>query len=172
MRKRILRYAALGAVTTCILFAAKVTTDYDHSADFGQYHTYSWERVKAGDQLWADRITRDVDQQLSAKGWQKVESGGDVAVTGFGSTKEQPTLNTFYDGFGGWRWGGFGETTTTVTNTPVGTLVVDMFDARTKHLIWRGMSAETLSGKPEKNENKLADAVKDMFKKFPPPAKS
>jgi hypothetical protein len=101
-----------------------------------------------------------------------VESGGDVAVTGFGSTKEQPTLNTFYDGLGGWRWGGFGETTTTVSNTPVGTLVVDMFDARTKHLIWRGMSTEALSGKPEKNENKLEDAVKDMFKKFPPPAKS
>ena len=153
-------------------FCAKVTTDYDHSADFRQYHTYSWERVKAGDQLWADRITRDVDQQLSAKGWQKVESGGDVAVTGFGSTKEQPTLNTFYDGFGGWRWGGIGETTTTVTNTPVGTLVVDMFDSRTKHLIWRGMSTEALSSKPEKNEGKLEGAVKDMFKKFPPPAKS
>jgi Protein of unknown function (DUF3300) len=34
-----------------------VTTDYDHSANFSQYKTYSWIKVQAGDSLWADRIT-------------------------------------------------------------------------------------------------------------------
>ncbi len=54
----------------------------------------------------------------------------------------------FYDGFGGgWFWRGCGPdlaTTPTVT-TPVGTLIVDIFDAHTKHLIWRGMAQKTLS---------------------------
>jgi len=152
----------------CILLAS-VKTDYDHSANFSQYKTYSWIGAKATDDLWADRITQDVDGQLAAKGWTKVASGGDATVSAFGRTHNEQTLETFYTGFGGgWRWRGFGDATTTVENTPVGTLVVDVFDANTKHLIWRGTSSETLSSKAEKNEKKLEKAVEDMFKKFPP----
>ena len=58
--------------------------------------------------------------------------------------REQPTLRTFYDGFPGWRWGGFGEATTYVDNYEVGTLVIDMFDTRSKKLIWRGSASDTL----------------------------
>jgi len=64
--------------------------------------------------------------------------------------------------------GGFGDSMTTVENTPVGTLIVDVFDGQSKKLVWRGTSTETLSSKPEKNERKLEKAVADMFKKFPP----
>jgi Domain of unknown function (DUF4136) len=152
----------------CLLLAS-VKTDYDHAADFSLYKTYSWIGAKATNDLWAERITQAVDAQLAAKGWVKVESGGDATVSAFGRTHNEQTLETFYTGFGGgWRWRGFGDATTTVENTPVGTLVVDVFDAKTKHLIWRGSSSETLSEKPEKNEKKLEKAVEDMFKKFPP----
>ncbi len=60
--------------------------------------------------------------------------------------------------------------TTSTVNTPVGTLVVDIFDARTKHLIWRGTAQKTLSDKPAKNEKKIEDSVQGMFKHFAPPA--
>ena len=70
-------------------------------------------------------------------------------------THNQQTLNTFYDGFGGgWRWrgfGGLGEATTTTETYKVGTLVVDLFDAKTKQLIWRGDSSDTLSNNSSKN---------------------
>jgi Domain of unknown function (DUF4136) len=69
---------------------------------------------------------------------------------------------------GGWRWGGFGETTTQVENYPVGSLVLDFYDARTKQLIWRGVSSEALSNNPEKNEKKLDKAVDKMLEHFPP----
>jgi len=165
--------AGITALSATWLFAS-VTTDHDKSVDFGKYHTYSWIGVKAGDELWVSRIQDAVNHQLSAKGWQMTPSGGDAAVSAFGSSKNIPTLNTFYDGIGGgWGWrrgwmGGMGETTTTVDNTPVGSLVVDVFDASTKKLIWRGRSSETLSSKPDKNEQKLEKDVADMFKKFPP----
>jgi hypothetical protein len=157
------------------LWAADVKTDYDHQTDFGQYRTYSWIKVQAGDTLWADRIQRDIDEQLTSKGWNKVASNGDAGVAAFGSTHNQQTLQTFYDGFGGgWFWRGFGGpgvATTTVENTPVGTLVVDIFDGRSKKLIWRGVGADALSSKVEKNEKKLENTVEDMFKRFPPKAK-
>ena len=46
------------------------------------------------------RIQPDVDFQLAAKGWTKVDSNGE-AVSAFRSTHNQETLETFYDGFGG-----------------------------------------------------------------------
>ncbi|MGA2215863.1 MAG: DUF4136 domain-containing protein [Bryobacteraceae bacterium] len=158
-----------------LLFAADAKIDYNHSTDFGQYHTYSWMKVDAGDSLWVDRIKGDVDAQLTAKGWNKVDSGGDAAISAFGSTRNQQTLQTFYDGFGGgWRWRGFGPdlATTAVENTPVGTLVIDIFDGHTKSLIWRGISTKTLTDKPDKNEKKLEDQVQSMFKHFPPAPKT
>jgi hypothetical protein len=173
MKRNILLSAAF-VTGAALLFAADVKTDYSHSVDFGNYHTYSWLKVDAGNPLWVDRIKRDVNSELTMKGWMEVPSGGDAAVSAFGATHNQQSLQTFYDGFGGgWRWGGFGPdlATTTTINTPVGTLVVDIFDAHSKQLIWRGTSEKTLSDKPEKNEKKLEDQVNDMFKHFPPAPK-
>src|SRR5436309_4793183 len=83
-----------------------------------------------------DRIKDAVNAALAAKGWTQVDSGGDVSVVAMEITKNQQTLNTFYDGFGGgWRWGGFGDATTTTETYKVGTLVVDLFDAKAKNLI-------------------------------------
>jgi hypothetical protein len=166
------------AITLTILAASAavaqdVKTDYDHHANFERYHTYSWAKVQTDDPLWQSRIMDPVDKNLQAKGWQKVESGGDVLLTAVGAVQNQKQYQTFYDGFGpGWWWGGFGnESTTTVQNYRVGTLVVDMYDAQNKHLIWRGTSDDTLSSKPEKNEQKLDKAVDKMFKDFPPKEK-
>jgi len=153
-----------------VLFASDVKTDYDHKADFGHIKSYSWIHSKATNGLWADRIMEDVDKALAAKGWTRVESGGDAGVAAFGSTRTEQNLETFYNGFGGgWYWRGFGGPTTTyVTTTRVGSLVVDIFDSSTKKLMWRGMGSDVLSSKPEKNEHKLENTVEEMFKHFPP----
>jgi len=157
------------------LLVADVKTDYSHSTDFRAYRTYSWLKVEAANSLWEDRIRQAVDSQLSAKGLSPQPNGGDLAVAAFGRMSEQKTYNTFYDGLGGgWFWRGFGDglATTTVESTPVGTLSVDMFDGKTKKLVWRGISTKTLSGDAEKNSKKLQDSVADMFKKFPPKGES
>jgi hypothetical protein len=151
---------------------AQVKTDYDHSANFASYKTYSWIKVQSGDSLWDSRIKQDVDAQLAAKGWTKVDSNGDAAVSAFRSTSDQQTLQTFYDGFGGGRrWGGFGGTglsTTTTEVTKVGNLVVDVFDARTRNLLWHGTDSQDLSSNTDKNIQKLQKDIDNMFKHFPP----
>lgn len=169
MKRKLTMLATLTAGAV-LLIAADVKTDYSHSADFSRYHSYSWLKVQAGNSLWADRIQRDVNNELTAKGWTEAPSGGDASVAAIGAVQERESLNTFYDGIGGgWFWGGFGnEAITTPQYTPVGSLTVDIFDSTTKKLIWRGTADNTLSGNAEKNEKKLADTVKDMFKHFPP----
>jgi hypothetical protein len=171
--KRYLTNSFLLLAFACVVLAT-VKTDYSHSVNFGHYRTYSWIKVSVEDPLWEDRVTRAVDSQLSAKGWTKVSDGGDAAVAAYGSTRTQKTLQTWYDGFGGgWFWHGFGDglATTTEQDTPVGTLMVDIFDSATKKLIWRGVASDTLSGKSEKDEKKMDKAVAEMFKNFPPPPK-
>ncbi len=174
MKQRLVFSLTLGLMAACLLLA-KVTTDYDHHADFSSYHTYSWIKVAAQDQLWNDRIKRAVDKQLTAKGWQLVETGGDTDVAAYGSTHNAQSMQTWYNGFGGgWRWGGFGNSgmsTTTVQNIPIGRLMVDVFAGGSKQLLWRGQATDTLSGNPEKNTKKLDKAVADLFKKFPPKSK-
>jgi hypothetical protein len=153
-----------------------VKTDYDRSADFSQYKTYSWEKVQTQDPLWVDRIKDAVNESLAARGWTQVESGGQVAIVATEMTKKQQTLNTYYDGFGGgggrrrFGGGGLGEATTTTENYKVGTLVVDLFDANRKNLIWRGSASDILSDKSENNIKNLDKGVQKMFDHFPPVA--
>ena len=177
MKRTILTSIGIMLLFTAVSSAQQVKTDYDRSANFGQYKTYSWEKVQTQDALWVDRIKAAVNPALQEKGLTPVESGGDIAIVAIEMTKNQQTLNTFYDGFGGgWGWrrfggGGFGDATTTTENYKVGTLVVDLFDAKSKKLIWRGSSSDTLSDKSDKNIKELDKGVKKMFDHFPPEPK-
>jgi Domain of unknown function (DUF4136) len=159
---------------TSTVSAQQVKTDYDRSANFGQYKTYSWEQVKTKDALDVDRVKSAVNAALAAKGWSQVDSGGDVSIIAVETTQNEQSLDTFYNGFGGgWGWrrfggGGFGEATTTTETYKVGTLVVDLFDSKTKQLLWRGASSDTLSNNSDKNIKNLDKGVEKMFKKFPP----
>jgi hypothetical protein len=169
-------FASFGIVllATTASFAQQVKTDYDRSTDFSQYKTYSWEKVQTQDQLWVDRIKEAVNAALAAKGWTQTPSGGSVSIVAIEMTRNQQTLDTFYNGFGGgWRWGGgFGDATTTVETYKVGTLVVDLFDANSKKLVWRGSMSDTLSDKSDKNIKNLDKGVQKMFNHFPPSEKN
>jgi hypothetical protein len=155
------------ALTTAV-FADDVAIDYDHTANFNQVKTYSWSKVQTANSIWDARVKDTIDKQLAAKGWTQVSSGGDIALVVVEKTSIHQQYDTFYDGFGGRRFGGFGESTTSVDNYKVGTLVVSMFNDHSKQLIWRGTSSSDLSGNPEKNAKKLDKDVNKMFKKFPP----
>lgn len=166
-RKELAIPVLLMALTTAV-FADHVAVDYDHAANFHQMKTYSWSKVHSANSIWDERVKNAIDKELAAKGWTQVPSGGDVALVAIEKTSVHQQYDTFYNGFGGWRWGGMGDATTTVDNYKVGTLVVSMFDANSKKLVWRGIVSSDLSGNPEKNTKNLDKDVDKMFKKFPP----
>jgi hypothetical protein len=155
--------------------AQNVSTDFDPRVNFSQYKTYMWispPRI-VGDPFMEPRLIDAVNAALAAKGWQLVSQGADVSLVAHVATRERHTVETFYDGFGGgWGWHhwglGFGEAVTTEHPYEVGTLVVDLFDARSKQLVWRGVATDTLSEKPDKDIKKLNKAVQKLFKNFPP----
>lgn len=156
----------------------KVNSDYDHSINFSSFKTYNFLKVEMPNSLWNQRTIDAIDSALSLKGWKRVESGEDVGIVALGTTKNEQDINTFYSGFGpswGWGyrgWGGMGTATTTVSTYKVGTLIVDLFDGKTKQIMWRGTASDTIEGSPEKNQQKLNNAVRTLFKDFPPGAAS
>jgi hypothetical protein len=161
-------------------FAQDVKVDFDKDANFSAIKTFE---VKIGtswnNQISEKRITQEIEQTLTEKGWKPVEANPDALVVLHGATQKEKTLNTFYSGTGGyggygWRgWGGMGTGTATTTTSEylVGTLVVDIFDAKTKQLMYRGIASDEISDKPEKNVKKVAKAADKLFKDFPPGSK-
>ena len=155
---------------TAPVFANSVVVDYDHSENFTQVKTYSWSKVSTANSLWDKRVEDSIDRELTAKGWTKVPSGGDVQLVAVEKTSVHQELDTYYDGFGGRRFGRMGESTTSVDSYKVGTLVVSMLDGRSNQLVWRASTSSDLSGNPSKDTKNLNKDVDKMFKQFPPKA--
>ena len=173
------KYAALMILALLIsagsAFAQKVSVDFDKDADFTKYKKYAWaEGVPAKDPFAHKRIVDAVDAQLAAKGWTKVEPGDnpDAYVLYRAAVGEEKQVDVWGTGYGaGWRRGGMGTTQVTVETILIGQLVVQIGDAATKQVVWRGTASDTLSDKPEKNEKKIKKAAEKMFKSFPPAKK-
>lgn len=161
--------------------AQDVKVDFDKDANFGALKTFSTKiGTSWGNPLGEKRVVTEIEETLASKGWTRAEEGkADAVVVLHGATERQKTLNTFYSGMGGyggygWRgWGGMGTGTATTTTSEytIGTLVVDIFDAKSKQLVFRGAASDELSDKPEKNVKKLDKATSKMFKDFPPGSK-
>ena len=125
--------------------------------NFAQYKTYSWEQVKTREPLGVDRIKNAVNAALAAKGWTRLESGGDVWIVAIER---------------GCRWRGFGAFGKATDTYEDRTLTVDLFETKTKRLLWRGSSTDRLSNNSDKNIKNLDKGVKKLFKKFPPSSSS
>jgi len=152
-------------------FAQDVKVDYDKAFDFSTLKTFALKMGTTwGNPLSEKRVTSEIEAELVKKGWSKTdEASGNAIVVLHGATQQKKDLNTFYSGYGGgWRWGGMGSAQTTVSEYTVGTLVVDIFDAKSKQLVFRGTATDELSDKPDKNVKKLEKASEKMFKNFPP----
>jgi hypothetical protein len=169
LKKAMLAALALGALSGSVL-AQDVSVDYDKAANFAAVKTFSLKiGTSWGNPLSEKRVSDEIAGALTAKGWaQAAEGSSDAAVVLHGATQTKRDLNTFYSGGGwGYRWGG-GSAHTSVSEYTVGTLVVDIFNAKSKALMFRGTATDELSDKPEKNQKKVAKASDKMFKDFPP----
>jgi hypothetical protein len=162
--------------TTACGYSIKTSTDYDRNVSFTNYHSFFMMKGNSsGNTLMDQRAAADVKSALTAKGWMEVPDGeGQAAVVVHAATKTKHTYETMYDGWGGgWGWrrgwgGGFGGSTTFVNDYKVGTLVVDIFDAKTKQAIWHGTASDALSDSAKSNAQATEQAIDKMFGNFPP----
>ena len=157
------------ALLTTTASAQDVTYDYDRTADFSSIRTYAWEGGNVNDPLNHRRIVAAVDSQLAAKGLTKVpaDANPDVVISYRAALTED--LEITGTGYGRYaRLGGTGSAR--VERVYVGTLLIGMFDADSRALVWRGTASRELDldASPEEREKHLKKATEKMFKKYPP----
>jgi hypothetical protein len=123
----------------------------------------------AEDPFLEKHFVSTVTSTLAGKGWAPADAAAaDALVVLHGKSETRQRLDAYSTG--GWRFGG-GMGSAQLSDYKVGTIVVDVFDARTKTLLYRGAAGDEMSGKAEKNETKIDKGVKKMFKDFPPGSK-
>jgi hypothetical protein len=181
--------------TTAVLFtlslggaalAQDVRFNFDPSADFSKYKTYRWVQhpdSKQIDQLTLTQLGAAFDAELAKKGLQKATGDtSDLVIVYQLASGQEKQLTSFSSDFGygpgwrgGWYGGGMGSSMTTATTSTIttGTAALDMYDASTKKLVWRGTVSKTLDpkAKPEKQQKNMAKCAAKLLKKYPPPAK-
>lgn len=151
-----------------------VRTDHDPSVDFSRYSTYFWKKLpETSNPLMNDRIVAAVDGQLFAKGWRRVpERQAQTALAADVTSREKQRVETVHNQWGpgwhGWGRGGPVMATARVVTFHVGTLVIDLYDAKSRNAVWRGIASDVISRSPDAMRKALGEGVQKMFANFPP----
>ena len=86
----------------------------------------------------------------------------DLLVTANGGMKEQTSYSAW-----GMRGIGGGMGGITPQQNVEASLIVDLYDAKTQSLVWRGIGQDTLSNNGNKNQQMVQNAINKMFKQWP-----
>lgn len=158
--------------------AQKTKVNYDKTADFSKFKTYSWTRgVPANNPAINQIIIDTVEQNLAAKGLTKMDNGGDLLVSVAVAIEYDVQVSHSVRGNTG---------SALETGIPVaaaqpwevrkGSLLVAMEDPGSKSLVWHGTATDTLRYEPttdtqkdvKRMEKPIKKAVDKLLKQFPP----
>jgi len=157
----------------------KVSSDYDRSADFTAYKTFSMYDLKTTggvNQLNKDRITKYIKAEMKNRGFKENNSNPDLMVNAVTVIKDKRSLvarSDFY-GYGGfyrpytyWRAPASANTTVSTYEYKDGSLVIDVVDAKTRKMIWEGTANAQFDRKPQNPEEAISKTVSKIMEEFP-----
>src|SRR5262245_49496835 len=178
MKVKIL-FTVMALTASAVAAQAETKTDYDKEYDFAKLKTFDFKEqarptvrdTQGPNNLWNRRIRDEMVTDLTASGFQRTETGSpDFLVAYSMGAKERADVRYLGYGFPRWgwhRWGwvGFGPEFD-VWRIPYtrSTLVVDVIDAHTNMLVWRGYDTDTIDlNKADKNIGKAVDTLVKRF---------
>ncbi|MCU0449349.1 MAG: DUF4136 domain-containing protein [Bernardetiaceae bacterium] len=167
---------------------ASVMVDFDRATNFSQYKTYAWvppDLQTGHNPLYhSDLVNRNIKSQIEAelakRGLVRNDRSPDCYI-GFHIYVEKKTEQVsnppaVYPGgyYRGWRYYPWGysnwpyqwNTGFRTIRYDDGTLIIDLVDAASKNLIWRG-SAESEVSTPGQISNQAIKGVEAIMRKFP-----
>lgn len=159
----------------------EITHDWDVEADFSRYHTYRWmpvaaapagqdaDAARASNTLLDRRIRSAVDAAMASKGYGVAPGSPDVLVAYHTGLKDRVDVTDWGYVYSGEYWGWTGRDID-VQNVTEGTLIVDLVDASTHELLWRGMASGEVNPdrSPQERDRAMHELVARMFEKYPP----
>jgi hypothetical protein len=190
------RIALLGlALLLSACETMQVTNDYNPSVDFAKFQTWAWKdpalqyqpnSLMLKSDLTEQRIMQAVSSGLDQRGLRPAATGSkpDLLVQTYlivANRQEQIVTNYGYGGPWGGPWGYAGgpwegywgapmynETRNVVYQ--VGTLQIDLIDAKDGKLVWRGSAEKIVDNSPTPAERNAAihEAVNKILANYPP----
>ena len=177
---------SLGLVVMVVLFAMpavaqKVYVDYDRDAIGRDYKSFAWQETGPTMQEYAPlmhtRIKNGLEHLLTERGLIEDLDNPDLHVTYHTSSVDEFQFSVTSYGYGygaGWGWDPYwggpsasgGGANMTVSTYEKGTLVIDIWDAKTKQIVWRGSAVAAIPEDPKKAEKLINKALEKMIKQF------
>lgn len=151
-----------------------VDHDYDTDADFSAYKTFDWmpqETMSEGkpqatqmSSLMETRIKRAVHDGMVGKGLAQAAADPDLLLAYHVGVDNITEIRRTGYGYGF-------ENNVRTDHFQEGTFILDMIDAKTNKLVWRGIAEGVLEEypSPEKLEKSAKDMVQKLLTKYPPP---
>ena len=167
MKIRVSALSILLLILAAPLVAQQVSVNYVKGQSFSGFKTYAWGEENTNqirNSILAQVAKTDIEAAMASKGLTKVAKtdNPDLILVATGGSKQQ----TSYSAWGaGPRFGGM--STITPQQSTEGTLIVNLYNAKEKQLVWRGIAQGTLSNNGDKNQNLVHKAVQKMFKQYP-----
>jgi Domain of unknown function (DUF4136) len=172
----------------CVLLAAgagrvaaqEVGMDFDKNADFSKYKTYKWVSIPSSqklDEMTADQLTGTLEVELANKGLKKSTSDDADLYIGYqvDDVTQGKALRNFRIGASyGSQPGGNMATAAASTTVHSGRLILDVYDASNKHMVWQGWVLNSIEedAKPDKRQKHLTVSVEKLLRNYPPRKKS
>lgn len=114
------------------------------------------------------RIERAIERELTAKGFEKVSGNPDFRITFNTVTKTRTEINDFGPPpFRRVPYYGYGGRHLDIDQYEEGTFLINIVDADTKELVWRGAHVKRL-GWSAPNEAEVQKIVSSILTSFPP----
>ena len=156
----------LGAIAVASLVAAGAYAENfesDPSAPFATYKTYAWTSgTPSPDPITERRIHAAVEAQMSGKVIRLAapDETPDIYVTTHVVIHQQEAKTSALSSASG-------AGTIEAARYSQGAIVIDVYDAHTQKMAWRGVAAGTDSDKPSKNADKIEKALTKLFQRYP-----
>ena len=143
---------------------ATSSVEYDHQVDFSRYKTWSWhEGGTAAINPVTDKAIRDaIEKTIAARGLSRVDAGATVFVVYHASRTTQIEIVPSKSALPGPPSG--------ILYFQKGSLVVDLLDAGSGKLVWRGQAAGVLRYGPKEIAAQVDAAIAELLGGFPPSA--
>lgn len=153
--------------------------DFAPDVDFGSFSTYVWDEPDTrpvGDPrlennpFFEQRLHDAIEREMSARGFQAAEADGGLTVHHHATVR--PHVEVYEaDVAEGYAQPDYVDGSR-VIQYDEGTLLVDIADAETREVVWRGWAQFDISAAledPEVMSERIDAAVEKMFESFPVP---
>ena len=171
--------AAAALLLPAAAMAQKVSYDYDPDQNFSRLKSYSFkDSTKTTNPFVDERIADAIALQLEARGLTRDDAHPDAYVITRQTFDTKQEYTVYGAGYGpyGWGWGYYGwgwspaYTDVVVKDVIVRTLTIDLHDAASDQLVWRGVGVATVHpmSKPSRVSKRINHEVTEIFENYPP----